>query len=103
MLSMWKKIQFITTDKIDFIMDDLQVIKVEFVNTDSIKDRECICTLNNGTEVHISSCYESWQQWGGTRDELSTTAVIAECVNDWLHGIGEPPAEVYDYIDGGGE
>lgn len=37
-------------------MDDLQVIKVEFVNTDSIKDRECVCTLNNGTEVHISSC-----------------------------------------------
>lgn len=75
-------------------MDDLQVIKVEFVNTDSIKDRECNCTLNNGTKVHISSCYESWEQWGGTRNELYVTMPIAERINDWLHGVGDEPDEI---------
>lgn len=75
-------------------MNDLQVIKVEFLNTDSIKDRECICTLNNGTEVHISSCYESWEQWGGTRNELYVTIPIAERINDWLHGVGDEPDEI---------
>ena len=58
-------------------MDDLQVIKVEFLNVDNIEDRECICTLNNGTKVHISSCYESWEQWGGTTNELFVTMPIA--------------------------
>jgi hypothetical protein len=75
-------------------MDDLQVIKVVFVNTDSIDDRECICTLNNGTEVHISSCYESWEQWGGTRNELYVTMPIAERINDWLHGLEDEPDEM---------
>lgn len=75
-------------------MNDLQVIKVEFVDTGNIEDRECICTLNNGTEVHISSCYESWQQWGGTRYELMVTVDIAERINDWLHGVGDEPDEM---------
>lgn len=77
---------------------DYKIKCVEFHDNDDTEKREVVVTLDNGTEIHIESCYESWQQWGGTRDELSTTAVIAECVNDWLHGIGEPPAEVYDYV-----
>lgn len=61
-------------------------------------EREVVCTLDNGTEVHITDCYESWVQWGGTRDELSCTVDVANCINDWLHGIGDFPVKVYDYI-----
>ena len=74
-------------------------IGIEF-NGDKVKDREAVVTLDNGTEIHIAACYESWQQYGGCRDELVATANIAECINEWLHGIeDEPPSEVYDYIE----
>lgn len=73
-------------------MENLQVTKVEFINVDSVEDRECICTLNNGTEVHIASCYESWEQWGGTTNELFVTMPIAERI-DWLHGLEDEPDE----------
>jgi hypothetical protein len=78
---------------------DYKPIDIEF-NGDKVEDREAVVTLDNGTEIHISACYESWQQYGGCHDELVATVNIAECINDWLHGIeDEPPAEVYDYIE----
>lgn len=81
---------------------DYKIKCVEFHHNDDPEKREVVVTLDNETEIHIESCYESWQQWGGTDDELRTTVKVAERVNDWLHGIGEPPAEVYGYIDGVG-
>jgi hypothetical protein len=78
---------------------DYKPIDIEF-NGDKVEDREAVVTLDNGTEIHISACYESWQQYGGCHDELVATVNIAECINDWLHVIeDEPPAEVYDYIE----
>ena len=75
-----------------------EITSIKFKKGRKVSDREVIVTLSNGTEIHITSCYESWEQWGGTTDELRTTVELAECVNDWLHGIGRIPEEVYDYI-----
>lgn len=78
---------------------DYKIKCVEFHDNDDPEKREVVVTLDNETEIHIESCCESWQQWGGTTDELWTTVKVAERVNDWLHGLeDEPPAEVYDYI-----
>lgn len=78
---------------------EYKIKDIEFKNNGKIKDREVVVTLDNDTEIHIASCYESWQQWGGTRDELCCTVDVAECANDWLHGMGEIPCEVYEFID----
>lgn len=36
----------------------------------------------NGREVKIEGepCYESWQQWGGTQEELSHTAGLCDVI-----------------------
>ena len=78
-------------------MRDYKITDIDIVNSKK-GEREVVCTLDNGTEVHITHCYESWEQWGGNRDELSCTVDVADCINDWLHGIGDFPPEVYDYI-----
>lgn len=75
------------------------ITDIEFHDASDPQDREVIVTLNNETKIHITSCYESWEQYGGTRDELSTTVDVADEVNGWLHGFeDEPPAGVYEYI-----
>lgn len=80
-------------------MRKYKITDVEFHDNGNIDDREVVVTLENDTEIHIAACYESWEQWGGTKDELCCTVDIADCVNDWLHGLeNEPPAEVYDYV-----
>ncbi|MBO4544141.1 MAG: hypothetical protein J5725_13305 [Bacteroidales bacterium] len=65
----------------------LKVKKVELQHKNCISRRRVKVTLNNGAIVYIESCYESWQQYGGTREELMLTMPIAERFNDWLHGI----------------
>lgn len=42
--------------------------------------------LTNGTRIYIERLYESWQQYGGTIDELRVTVPMAERFNKWLHG-----------------
>lgn len=78
-------------------MREHKVTDIEIVNRKK-GEREVMCTLDNGTEIHIAECYESWEQWGGTTDELACTVDIADCINGWLHGYEDFPAEVYDYI-----
>ena len=48
--------------------------------------RKVKVALTNGTKITIESCHESWEQYGGNRDELCTTVPIAQRYNDWLHG-----------------
>ena len=78
---------------------DYKPVDIDF-HGEKVEDREAIVTLDNGTEIHICACYESWEQYGGCKDELGATVDIADCINGWLHGLeDEPPAEVYDYIE----
>ena len=80
-------------------MKDHKIVDIEFKDNGKVSDREVVVTLDNDTEVHIAACYESWEQWGGTTEELGCTVDIADCVNEWLHGLeDEPPAEAYDYV-----
>ena len=46
--------------------------------------------LSNGTVIRAEACHESWQQWGGTEEELYVTMPTVERHNEWLHG-GERP------------
>lgn len=52
--------------------------------------RQLEMTLDNGTVITAEACHESWEQWGGTVEELYVTQPIVEYHNDWLHG-GELP------------
>ena len=66
--------------------DNVSVNKIELLNVDKVEDREVVVTLNNSTQIHIVACHESWEQYGGTIDEMKITAPIAEQYNGWLHG-----------------
>jgi len=72
-------------------MGKYKIEKIELLNENDIENREVLVTLDNGTEIHICACYESWQQWGGTTDELGTSVWVADEANDWLHGDSCPP------------
>lgn len=52
--------------------------------------RKLKIALSNGTIIYAESCYESWQQWGGTTSELQITMPVVENHNDWLHGGDRP-------------
>lgn len=36
--------------------------------------------LDNGIEITAEPLYESWQQWGGTQEELQVTMPILEAI-----------------------
>lgn len=76
---------------------DYFITKID-TKDNTVEDRQVLVTLNNGTQITIESCYESWQQWGGTTDELATTVGIADIFNDWLHREGDELDEI-DYHD----
>ena len=57
---------------------------------EAVDDRKIEVTLSDGTVITIEALHESWQQYGGTTDDLYITQPIAEAHNDWLHG-GELP------------
>lgn len=64
-----------------------KIKKVELLYQNVISRRQVKVTLTNGTIIRVVSCYESWEQYGGTTEELWLTVPIAERYNDWLHGI----------------
>lgn len=68
--------------KTNIMVKEIKVKKVLF----DFDKRWITVQLNTGSKIHIVPCYESWQQYGGTEDELSYTMDIAEAFNDWLHG-----------------
>lgn len=65
---------------------ELAISKVVFLFVNQPSRRKIKCRLNNGTIVYIERCYESWQQFGGTTEELRLTMPVAEKYNGWLHG-----------------
>lgn len=75
--------------------DNVSVKRIELLNVDKVEDGKVKVTLSNGTEVHIVACYESWQQYGGTTEELGLTVDIAERYNTWLHGEEEYNEELF--------
>ena len=66
--------------------EKVKVRRVDLLYVNQKKRRKVKVTLTNGTRIYIESCYESWQQYGGTVDELRITVPIADKYNKWLHG-----------------
>ena len=65
----------------------MEVTEIKLLNANDVENRQVEVTLSNGTVIKIEKCYESWQQYGGTVEELGLTVDIAERCNKWLHGI----------------
>lgn len=63
-----------------------KIKKIEFLFKNQVERRRIKVTLTNKSVIYIEACHESWEQWGGTTDELYITMPIAEKYNDWLHG-----------------
>ena len=67
-------------------MGNVAIKKIEKLFENQIKKRKVKVTLANKTVIYIVPCYESWEQYGGTVEELKLTVPIAEKYNRWLHG-----------------
>ena len=65
----------------------MEVTEIKLLNANDVENRQVEVTLSNGTVIKIEKRYESWQQYGGTIEELGMTVDIAERYNNWLHGI----------------
>ncbi len=61
-------------------------IKIKRVSLITDPDRKVEVELSTGSIVTIQACHESWQQWGGTREELYVTMPIAEKYLSFLQG-----------------
>lgn len=72
-------------------MRDYKIVEKRLIDKDG--ERKAIAVLDNGTEIHIEPCYESWRQYGGTTNELWATVDFADSINDWLHGNEEEQNE----------
>lgn len=68
-------------------LSGVKVVRIDLLNADDIENRQVKVTLSNGTEITIVRCWESWEQYGGTTDELRITINIADKYNNWLHGL----------------
>jgi hypothetical protein len=63
---------------------------IAYLHENRPSQRQLKITLSNGTIVRAEACYESWEQWGTTTDELFITMPIVEKHNGWLHGGNRP-------------
>lgn len=63
-----------------------EVVDVKYLNDSDVENRELKITLDNGTEITAVACMESFEQWGGTEDEMwSALPTIKENLA-WLQG-----------------
>ena len=67
-------------------MNALKIKKIELIGENRPKNRKVKVTLTNGTKITIVPCCESWEQFGGTKEELYVTVPVADRYNAWLHG-----------------
>lgn len=68
-------------------MEDVKIKKVEFLYQNQPKRRKIKVTLSDNSRTYIESCFEGWQQYGNTTNNLWLTVPIAEKYNRWLHGM----------------
>jgi hypothetical protein len=71
-------------------MKTIKIKSVQYLRENRPSKRELKIKLNNSTTVRASACHESWEQWGGTTEELYITMPFVEAHNDWLHGGSKP-------------
>jgi len=71
-------------------MKTLYVKTVSYLYEKTPSRRQLKIKLSNGTTIRAEACHESWEQWGGTTEELYVSMPVVERHNEWLHG-GERP------------
>lgn len=71
-------------------MKKLYIKSIRYLYEITPSRRQLKMTLNNGRVIRAESCQESWEQWGGTAEELYITMPIVERHSDWLHGGSRP-------------
>lgn len=77
---------------------EIKIRRVEFLYVNQPSRRKIKVLLTNGARIYIEPCYESWEQYGGYKEELYITMPIAEKYNAWLHGEEDlVPDEDYVY------
>ncbi len=54
---------------------------IKFFGENNPKNRKIKVKLSSGATITIEPLYESWQQFGGTKDELWITVKTAEKYN----------------------
>ncbi len=74
-------------------MAKLYIKEIRFLSENCPSKRQLKITLSNGTVVRARAWFESWEQWGGTVDELWITESTTNRYDEWLHG-GERNEEV---------
>lgn len=67
---------------------EAKIKKIELLWQNVKSRRQVKVTLTNGHVIRIDRCHESWEQYGGTTEELWLTMPIAKKYNAWLHGRG---------------
>ena len=65
----------------------MEVTEIKLLNANDVENCQVEVALSNGTVIKCEKCYDIWQQYGGTIEELGMTVDIAERYNNWLHGI----------------
>lgn len=65
---------------------EIKVSKIELQYVNQPSRRRIKVHLSNGANIYIVPCYESFEQYGGTIEELRITLPIAYKYNAWLHG-----------------
>ena len=78
-------------------LQNVRIKKIQHLWKNNVSRRQLKVTLTNGTIIRADACYESYEQYGGTYDELRITSDIVERNNAWLHGNGS--AVTYDEND----
>lgn len=67
-------------------MKEITIKSIRFCGENRPKNRKIKVELSTGSIITIEACHESWEQYGGTTEELYITMPTAEKYNDWLHG-----------------
>jgi len=71
---------------------NIRIRSIRFLGINRKSSRKIKVALSTGNTVTIEACCESWEQYGGTEQELWVTMPIAEKYVGWLHGDeGEGP------------
>ena len=60
---------------------------INFIGQNRKNKRKIKVKMTSGSTITIEPCHESWEQYGGTTEELYITVPIAEEYNNWLHGV----------------
>ena len=64
----------------------MNIASIQFLGQSRKDRRKLKIKLSNGAKITAGPCHESWEQWGGTLEDLTFTSPVVEKFNDWLHG-----------------